>query len=124
MEENNNGKKVLGYVRVASFEDTIDMERQISAIETYCKGRNISHYLTFTEEGSRGISWEVIEEIAKNSKGVGVDIVVADMERISSDVGWLLLKQGELEGEYGVNIVSVSGKNFGLDKDGEMSIGR
>jgi len=113
----------IGYARILRFGDPRDLDRQSESIYDYCKENGIELRVVLSEEGERSVSWQILEGMVQNSGGRLDLVVVAEMDKLSRDVGWLLLKQAEFESQFGVAIVSAKGGQLSLDKHGGMTMG-
>ena len=122
MEKEGKALLAIGYASIERFGDMHDLDRQADQIYDYCQENGITLNLVLSEEG-RGRSWQIVEELVRRSEGQVDMVVVAEMDILSRDVGWLLLKQAEFESKYGAEIVSAKGSQLSLDKDGGMSMG-
>lgn len=110
----------VGYMRIDRVGDIEETERQSLRILSHCHEHDVKLLAFFLDEGPRGKGWKALEDLVKS--GVGLNrVVVAEMDRVSVDVGWLLLKQGEFESRYGVNIVSAGDRVLDLDKENGIS---
>lgn len=123
MEEENKKLVAVGYARIVRFGDLRDLDRQAQRIYDFCQEHGIELRVGLSEEGDRGMSWKILEDMMQHDYGTLDMVVVAEMDAISKDVGWLLLKQAEFEAEYGVTIVSAKGSQLSLDKHGGMTMG-
>jgi len=123
MEEKSKTLVAIGYARFERFGDPRELDRQAEKIYDYCKEHGIVLKVVLSEEGERRMSWQILEGMVQNAGGRIDLLVVAEMDNISRDVGWLLLKQAEFESQYGVNIVSIKGSQLGVGKHGGMTTG-
>ncbi|KIA96194.1 hypothetical protein OC25_03680 [Pedobacter kyungheensis] len=113
----------IGYARTVQSGDPHDLDRQSESIYNYCKEHGIELRVVLCEEGERSLSWDILERMVQNSVGRLDMVVVAEMDNLFQDVGWLLLKQAQFETEYGVIIVSAGGSELGLDNQGGLTMG-
>ena len=113
----------IGYARIVRYGDPRDLDRQSERIYDYCQEHGIELRVVLSEEGDRSMSWQILEGMVQNSGGRLDMVIVAEMDKLSTDVGWLLLKQAEFETQFGVAIVSAKGSQLSLDKHGGMSMG-
>lgn len=123
MEEENNTLVAIGYARILRFGDLRDLDRQAQRIYDYCKGHGIELRVVLSEEGERSMSWQILEEMVQHYSNTLDMVVAAEMDNLSRDAGWLLLKQAEFELQHGVTIVSAKGSQLSLDKYGGMIMG-
>ncbi|MBB6240470.1 DNA invertase Pin-like site-specific DNA recombinase [Pedobacter sp. AK013] len=122
MEEDKKLLIAVGYARIERFKDMRELDRQAERIYEFCKENGIKLRVVLSEQGEKSLSWQLLERIVDQQAGRINLVVVADMDVLSSDVGWLLLKQAEFENEYGVEIVSVKGSQLSVGKDGGMTM--
>lgn len=123
MEEENKTLVAVGYARIVRFGDLRDLDRQAQRIYDFCQEHGAELRVVLSEEGDRSMSWQILEDMVQHYSGTLGMVIVAEMDSLSRDVGWLLLKQAEFEAEYGVTIVSAKGSQLSLDKHGGMTMG-
>jgi len=123
MEEENKQLVAVGYARIERYGDLRELDWQAERIYDYCQENGIELKVVLSEQGERSISWRLLEGIFCQQHGRINVVVVADMDILSRDVGWLLLKQAEFETKYGAEIVSVKGSQLSIDRDGGMIMG-
>jgi DNA invertase Pin-like site-specific DNA recombinase len=123
MKEEGKGLLAVGYAKIGRSGEMRDLDRQAEQIYNFCLEHGIRLNLVLSEQGERGMSWKILEDMLKESNGRLDMVVVAEMGNLSRDVGWLLLKQAEFENRYGVELISVRGSQLIVDKSGEMRMG-
>ncbi|MEJ2901654.1 recombinase family protein [Pedobacter panaciterrae] len=121
MAENRKDQIAVGYIRVASIEDQLHIEQQMKRIREHCDihGRDLK--MVFIDEGQhsknfKGPAWLVLEQFLKEHRGKVGTLVVSDTDRLTSDLGMLLLKQHELRTSLGVTIEYAGGRQLEQSK--------
>ena len=122
MEGEHKKLVAVGYARNERFSDLRELDLQAERIYEFCQENGIELRVVLSEQGEKSISWQLVEGMLRHPHGSLDMLIVADMDVLSYDVGWLLLKQAEFENEYGVEIVSVKGRQLCVGKHGGMTM--
>lgn len=118
MAENRNA---VGYIRVRCIDDQLHIEQLMKQIRDHCDIHAKDLKMVFMDEGDhsknfKGPAWLVLENFLMEHRGKVSTLVVSDADRLSNDLGMLLLKQHELRISFGVTIEFASGRQMEQSK--------
>lgn len=122
MAENKDVPSAFGYIRTASVFDLKAIWEQATQIRDHCNTQGIKLEALFVDQGKdadnfKGPAWADMEGFLKGSfKGKINSVIVSDTNRLTTDVGLLLLKQHELRTGLGVTIDVAGGRQMEQDK--------
>lgn len=118
MAENRNA---IGYIQVRSIDDQLQIEQQMKQLRDHCNIHGKDLKMVFMDEGDhnknfKGPAWLVLENFLMENRGKVNTLVVSDADRLSNDLGMLLLKQHELRTSFGVTIEFANGRQMEQSK--------
>jgi len=113
--------RALTYMVIKDIRDEQHLFRESHRHMEYLMKLGFQGHAGYIDEGQRGKGWEMLEKHLEHSKGNIELVLVSDFEQLSGDVGWVLLKQAELEDKYGVTIHSLRENQLGVDKEQGLS---
>ena len=113
--------RALTYIVVKDLKDEFSFITESLQHIEYLSEIGISSHTCYIDQGQRGKGWDMLEKHLKDSKNEFGLVLVTSFDHLSKDVGWILLKQAELEEKYGISIYSVRESQLGVDQEKGLS---